>query len=253
MDDDDLDRELRAHLDLEAEELRAAGSSPQDASHAARRTLGNITLLKETIRDMASWTSFERLLQDLRYGVRLLRRTPGFSAVAILTLALGMGATTVLFSVVNGVLLNPLAYAHSDRLAVIYARIAGLDSAPIEYPNFLDWQRDSRSFASMAAYRNEDYNFIGNGEGERVSADRLQEPRWPATMLDVGPSIGAGGREEEGVDGVEELTEVVGDLGRPFAVLELGARSETCLLRLDRRRKQDVFGTAHRYSSFLPS
>lgn len=109
------------------------------------------------------------LLGDLRYAVRLLIQSPAFTLIAALTLALGIGANTALFSVVNGVLLNPLAYPHSDRLVVVYARIAGLDSAPIEYPNFLDWQRDSRSFASLAAYRNEDYTFVGNGEGERLS------------------------------------------------------------------------------------
>jgi predicted permease len=109
------------------------------------------------------------LLKDLRYAVRLLGQSPAFTAIAALTLAFGISATTALFSVVNGVLLNPLPYPHSDRLVVIYASIAGLDSAPIEYPNFLDWQRDSRSFASVAAYRNEDYNFVGNGEGERLS------------------------------------------------------------------------------------
>ncbi len=96
-------------------------------------------------------------------------RSPAFTAIAVLTLALGIGANTALFSVVNGVLLNPLAYPHSNQLVAIYEKIAGLDSAPIEYMNFLDWQRDSRTFASMAAYRNEDYNFIGNGEGERLS------------------------------------------------------------------------------------
>jgi hypothetical protein len=99
----------------------------------------------------------------------LLIQSPAFTAIAVLTLALGIGANTALFSVVNGVLLNPLAYPHSDQLVAIYAKINGVDSAPIEYPNFQDWQRDSRSFASMAAYRNEDYNFIGNGEGERLS------------------------------------------------------------------------------------
>jgi len=108
------------------------------------------------------------LLADLHYALRLLIKSPAFTVIAALTLALGIGANTALFSVVNGVLLNPLAYPHSDRLVVIYATIAGLDSAPIEYPNFLDWQRDSRSFASMAAYRSEDYTFIGNGEGERL-------------------------------------------------------------------------------------
>lgn len=106
---------------------------------------------------------------DLRYAVRLLIQSPAFTTIATLTLGLGIGATTALFSVVNGVLLNPLAYPHSDQLVVIHSRIGGLDSAPIEYPNFLDWQRDNRSFASVAAYRNEDYNFIGSGEGERLS------------------------------------------------------------------------------------
>ncbi len=109
------------------------------------------------------------LLADLRYALRFFIQSPAFTAIAALTLALGIGANTALFSVVNGVLLNPLAYPHSDRLAVIYGRVAGLDNAVIEYPNFLDWQRDSRSFALMGAYRSEDYNFIGNGEGERLS------------------------------------------------------------------------------------
>jgi predicted permease len=109
------------------------------------------------------------LLLDLRYAFRMLTRSPAFTTIAVLTLALGIGANTALFSVVNGVLLNPLAYPHSDQLVAIYEKIAGLDSAPIEYPNFQDWERDSHTFASMAAYRNEDYNFIGNGEGERLS------------------------------------------------------------------------------------
>ena len=108
-------------------------------------------------------------LADLRYAVRLLIQSPAFTAIAVLTLALGIGANTALFSVVSGVLLSPLSYPHSNQLVAIYGRIAGVDSAPIEYPNFQDWQRDSHSFASMAANRNEDYNFIGNGEGERLS------------------------------------------------------------------------------------
>src|SRR5215475_1749900 len=128
------------------------------------------------------------VLADLRYAVRLLTQSPVFTAIAGLTLALGIGATTALFSVVNGVLLNPLAYPHSDQIVVLYATIAGLDSAPIEYPNFQDWQRDSHSFASMAAYRNEDYNFIGNGEGERLSGYMISADFFNA--LGVVPVLG---------------------------------------------------------------
>ncbi len=128
------------------------------------------------------------LLADLRYAFRLLTQSPGFTIIAVLTLALGIGANTALFSVVNGVLLNPLAYPHSDQLVAIYGKINGIDSAPIEYPNFQDWQRDSRTFASMAAYRNEDYNFIGNGEGERLSGYMISASFFDT--LGVAPVLG---------------------------------------------------------------
>ncbi len=111
----------------------------------------------------------ETLLQDLRYGLRMLAKSPGFTAIAILTLALGIGANTALFTVVNGVLLNPLAYPHSGQLVALYGKSAGFDQAPISYLNFLDWQRDTQTFSSMAIYRNQDYNFTGMGEAERLS------------------------------------------------------------------------------------
>jgi predicted permease len=111
----------------------------------------------------------ETFLQDLRYGIRMLAKSPGFTAIAILTLALGIGANTALFSVVNGVLLNPLAYPQSGQLVAIYGKTTGFANAPINYLNFLDWQRDTRSFSTMAMYRNQDYNFIGTGEAERLT------------------------------------------------------------------------------------
>src|ERR1700722_3319001 len=111
----------------------------------------------------------DSFLQDLRYGLRMLAKSPGFAAIAILTLALGIGANTALFSVVNGVLLNPLAYPHSGQLVALYGKTPGFDHASINYPNFLDWQRDTQTFSSMAMYRNQDYNFMGTGEAERLS------------------------------------------------------------------------------------
>jgi predicted permease len=119
----------------------------------------------------------DTLLQDLRYGLRMLGRSPGFTAIAILTLALGIGANTALFSVVNGVLLTPLAYPRSGQLVAIYGKTPGYEHAPINYLNFLDWKRETQTFSSMAMYRNQDYNLIGTGEvaervrGYMISAD----------------------------------------------------------------------------------
>lgn len=109
------------------------------------------------------------LLRDLRSSVRTLIKTPGFTAIAVITLAVGIGANTAVFSLVHGVLLNPLPYPHSEHLVAVYGRAAGYEKSPISYLNFLDWQRDSRSFSSMAIYRSQDYNLIGSEQGERLS------------------------------------------------------------------------------------
>src|ERR1700678_4042823 len=106
--------------------------------------------------------------QDIKYGIRMLAKSPGFATIAILTLALGIGANTALFSVVNGVLLRPLPYPDSNSLVVLSEKSATYDSSSISYPNFLDWQRTNSTFASMAAYRSDDFTVTGSGETERV-------------------------------------------------------------------------------------
>src|ERR1700746_3742250 len=111
--------------------------------------------------------------KDVRFSVRMLLRSPGFTATAILTLALGIGANTVLFSVVNGVLLNPLPYPQRDRLVALYSRTSTFAQSSISYPNFLDWQRNNRSLASIAAYRSDDFNLTGAGEPERVRTEMI--------------------------------------------------------------------------------
>src|SRR5579872_1809797 len=101
------------------------------------------------------------LWQDLMYALRTFAKSPGVAAVAVITLALGIGANTALFSVVNGVLLNPLPYPHSERLMAVYQKTTGFDRGPAVYLNFLDWQRGTQTFSSMALYRNQDYNLTG--------------------------------------------------------------------------------------------
>ena len=130
----------------------------------------------------------ETFFQDLRYGLRMLAKSPGFTAIAILTLALGIGANTALFSVVNGVLLNPLAYPHSGQLVALYGKTPGIDHAAVSYLNFLDWQRDTQTFSSMAIYRNQDYNFIGKGEGERLTGYMISADFF--STLGVTPLLG---------------------------------------------------------------
>ncbi len=110
----------------------------------------------------------ESLIQDLKYAVRMLIKSRSFTAIAILTLALGIGANTALFSVVNGVLLRPLPYAQPDRLVVLSEKSPNFESSSVSYPNFLDWQRSNSVFSSIAAYRSDDFNITGSGEPERV-------------------------------------------------------------------------------------
>ena len=135
------------------------------------------------------------LTQDVRYAARMLRLSPSFAAIAILTLALGIGANTVLFSVVNGVLLNPLLYPDSEHLVAIYGKTPGFNQGPIAYLNFLDWQRQNRAFSSMAMYRNQDYNFTGRSEPERLSGYMISAGCF--STLGVNPILGRTFRSDD--------------------------------------------------------
>ena len=133
--------------------------------------------------------------QDVRYGLRVLSQNPGFTAIAILTLALGIGANTALFSVVNGVLLNPLPFPNPDELVAVYTRTTTFQESSISYPNFLDWQKNTHSFAALSAFRTDDYNMTGTGEPERVHIHMISAEFFPA--LGIKPVIGRSFRPEE--------------------------------------------------------
>jgi predicted permease len=133
--------------------------------------------------------------QDLRYGLRVLLKNPGFTAIAILTLALGIGANTALFSVVNAVLLNPLPFANPDELVAVYSSAPTSDQNSISYPNFLDWQKENHSFASLAAFRADDFNMVGAGEPQRVHIHMISAEFFPT--LGLQPILGRTFRPEE--------------------------------------------------------
>jgi predicted permease len=128
------------------------------------------------------------LPQDLRYGFRVLAKSPAFSLIAILTLALGIGANTAIFSVVNGVLLNPLPFRQPEQLVSLFQKIKNFDNGSISYPNFKDWQRMNTTFAGMAAYRSVGFNLSGNGEPERLRGEMISAGFFE--ILGVNPILG---------------------------------------------------------------
>jgi predicted permease len=185
----DWERELRAHMELEAAERQANGLSPEDAHYAAHRAFGNTTLISEETREMWGYQWFDRLLNDLRYGCRTLKNNPGFAAVAILTAALGIGANTSIFSIVNAVLLRPLPYPDARRLVspanVAKDNFMGLVVGDFQYAV---WRDQSKIFDGVAAYTGRSFTITGSGEPEKLKA-QIVTPGF-LRVLKIAPVIG---------------------------------------------------------------
>src|SRR5215470_17665423 len=128
------------------------------------------------------------LMQDLHYAFRQLRKSAGFTTVAVLTLALGIGANTALFSVVNGVLLNPLPFPHAEQLVALGENKTNFQNGSISYPNFRDWQKENHSFSAIALSRIFSFNLIGSGEPEQIRGQLISSDFF--SVLGVQPLIG---------------------------------------------------------------
>src|SRR6059036_184593 len=167
----ELDEELRSYVELQAAEKVRRGMSPEDALREARRELGGMDQVKENVRDVRPGIFVDTLIQDIRYASRALRRDPAFALVAILTLALGIGANTAIFTVVDGVLLKPLPYPDPDRLLTLWEHsLADGLKTTVAPANFYDWRKQSRSFAKMAAIDPyPDFILDGSGGSQRLS------------------------------------------------------------------------------------
>ncbi len=195
--DEDFQQELDSHLELMTEENIRRGMTPEEARRAARVCLGGVTQLRETHRELHGLPWIEPLVQDVRYALRMLRKNPGFAAVAILTLALGIGATTAIFSVVNAVLLRPLPYQDADRLVVILH----YGSGPVSPANFIDWRSQNHVFERMGAAEYWTPNLTGVDKPERVWALHITSDILP--LLGIQPLLGRMFLHEEDVRGRE--------------------------------------------------
>jgi putative ABC transport system permease protein len=185
----DFDAEIDAHLAIEAERLQAEGLSPEEARAAALRAFGSVTRVRERFHDARPNIAVERLWLDLRYAVRTLRKTPIFALASIGTMALAIGATTAIFTVVNAVLLRPLPYPRADRLvAVVQSGAGGPEFATL--PDYIDWRDQSASFSSLAGAWDRVYNLTGIEEPERLQGAAVT-PNLFSTLA-VQPVIGRG-------------------------------------------------------------
>ena len=187
--EEDLQRELQSHLELEAEEQAARHSSPREAHYAARRALGNTTSIQEATRAAWGFAWLDALAQDLRYGCRALRQSPGFAVVAILTAGLGIGANTSIFSVVHAVLMHPLPYRHSERLIVPtnvgQENMIALGVADFEYAQ---WRDQAGIWDGIAEYSGRRFTLSGNGGAEEFRGEAVT-PGFLRT-LGVAPALG---------------------------------------------------------------
>lgn len=167
----ELSQEIREHLEEKIENLVATGMSRKDAEHAARREFGNLTLVQEDSREIWRWPRLENSLADVRFAVRTLRKSPGFTLIVILTLALGIGANTAIFSYVNAWVLKPLPYAQADRLMVLLAHDTkkgwiGKDIASTA--DFLEYQKQATGFENLAGWTAWYFNLTSDGPPDRV-------------------------------------------------------------------------------------
>ena len=214
--EDDLAREMAAHLALLEDEYRRRGLTPDEARLAARRAIGSVTYANDLHRDARSFAWLDDLQRDARHAVRMLVRAPGFTTVALLTLALGIGATTAVFSVVHGVLLTPLPYPEPDRLVRVFGpppTVAGIDGPPsrlVDLPSqtYQTLRLTDRAFSHVAGYLPITLTMTGQGEAVRLVGSQVSAAVFP--MLGIRPLLGrtfVAREEAAGADAVVVLSE----------------------------------------------
>jgi putative ABC transport system permease protein len=196
----DLDAELRDHLENKTRQYLAEGLPPEEARRAATRDLDGLELRKDQCRDTRRVNVVESLAQDIRFALRMLRKSPAFASTAILMLGLGIGANIAIFSVVNAVLLKSLAFPFPDRLVRIDSTVAATGQpGGVSYPDFLDWRKQVSSFQTIAVLNKRGYALSGQGNPVRLDGAMVSADLFP--LLGVPPELGRWFRTEEDVPG----------------------------------------------------
>jgi putative ABC transport system permease protein len=184
----DLKQDIQDHLQEEIEDNLSRGMTPEDARRAALIKFGNTTQVTEAVREVWTVAWLDRLVGDIRYALRTLKKTPGFTVIAVLSLALGIGANTAMFSVVYATLLQPLPFRDASRLMVLNENTPRVGNVSVSYPDFVDWHAQSHSFSDMSALQVVAFNVSGTAEPEFVNGLAVS-PNF-LTMLGVRPLIG---------------------------------------------------------------
>ena len=186
----DFSAEVEAHIQLEAERLREQGLSEDESRAAARRAFGNVTQARERFYESGRWRWWDHLRQDVHFGLRMLAKTPAFTAVAVVTLALGIGANTVIFSAVYAVLVKPLPFRDADRLVFIEKKNPprGWTRNPVSPAEILAWRKESGAFEDIAAFTHTSCVLAGVGEAEEDPCETISSNLFP--LLGVTPLRG---------------------------------------------------------------
>ena len=201
--DDELETEIQHHIELAVRERVERGESPEEARAKVLREFGNVALVQEVTREMWTGASLALLIQDLRFGLRMLLKSPGFSLVVILTLALGIGATTAIFSVVYGVVLRPLPFGDSERLVAIWTHTPQVDRLPVAAADHRDIKEQNTVFEDIAILRaSANYNLSGDGQPEWLQGSSIPANLFP--LLKVEPALGRNFTPEENQPGRDQ-------------------------------------------------
>src|SRR6266404_2665037 len=200
----ELDDEVRFHLEMQAEDNRRAGMNPVEARFAAMRSFGGIEQVKEKFRERRTLSLVETVVQDAWHGLRTLRRRPGFTIAAGLSLALGIGVTTAIFTVLNAVALRPLPYTDADRLSWMtqVLRANSTDEVTIT-AHFLEWRRQNQTFTGLAGYNTQTRNLTGRDEPMELHTAKASASLLP--LLGVQPIIGRNFLKEEDYKGHDQV------------------------------------------------